>query len=71
MTSEGDSKYLRDVMENLVGAVITKIGECDEDGFFDIHVQLTSDLLGPSYKLTPSCDPEGNGPGFLFIEEVE
>jgi len=69
MTSEGDSRYLKTLMENLVGFKITKIDEPDEDGFFDIHIEHPVD--GDAYKLTPSCDPEGNGPGFLFIEEVE
>ena len=68
MTSEGDSQYLQELMLNLVGFTITKIGDPDEDGFFDIH--LKHPVFKDCYKLTPSCDPEGNAPGFLFIEEV-
>lgn len=71
MTSEGDSKWLQKAMKELINYVITAVDEPDEDGFFDIHLRKSANLADPHIKLTPSCDPEGNGPGFLFIEEVE
>jgi len=69
MTSEVDSKFLRGILNvELIGWVVTDVGDADEEGFFDIILRESTNLSGPKMKLTPSCDPEGNGPGWLFME---
>lgn len=68
MTSDEDSRWLQTLMKDLVGFTIYEIGDPNEDGFFDIFIKNGD---GEKYFLTPSCDPEGNGPGFLFIEGVK
>ncbi len=69
MTSEGDSKYLREIIKNspVMGGKIDSVTDMDEDGFFGINIKCKG---GKMIQLVPSCDPEGNGPGFLFVETI-
>ena len=68
MTSAGDSKFLRDQLaSDFIGARIIGVSQPDDDGFFDITIEIRND----KFTMTLSADPEGNGPGFLFIDEVQ
>lgn len=59
-------KYERDHYERLVGYTVASIGE-DDEGF--PALLLTHETLEPMFAIV-SQDPEGNGPGWLFVEEV-
>lgn len=58
--------WLKDVAEkNLIGATITGAEVLDHDeGWWALKLLLN----GEEILLTPSCDEEGNNPGWLFIE---
>jgi len=63
-----DSEWLATQLRGrLPGFTVFGITELDEDGFFQI---LLKNDDGEYLALVPSCDPEGNGPGFLFTEEI-
>ncbi len=65
MTSVGDSQYIRDKLSStFIGARIIGVSQPNEEGFFEIKISIRNE----EFTLTPSCDPEGNGPGFLFID---
>lgn len=63
------AKYIHSVAnEHLVGAKIVNTEWIDDtEGWWGLHILTES---GQELLVTPSCDEEGNGPGWLFIEEA-
>ena len=65
-------KYWKDYYGQLVGSKITGFkmvkGDYDDEPYPPFFVSTRS---GCKLKLELSMDPEGNGPGFLFISETE
>lgn len=59
--------YLKGVIDKtIIGATIvgTEMVDCEDEGWWGIKLLLDGEEL----LLTPSCDEEGNNPGWLFIE---
>jgi hypothetical protein len=53
--------YPKDIANSLIGVKIKSIEYIEEDQFPCI-------ILENGIQLVISCDPEGNGPGFVSIE---
>lgn len=71
--ADSEKKYVEGYLEPLVGGSITAIGAIVEDdfGFPEVWQVLRVKLAdGKVVDLVVSRDPEGNGPGHLFIEEI-
>lgn len=65
-TSKEDAKIVVGLVnEHLVGAKITGAEIIDQDEHW-YRINLERD--GEEFYLEPSIDPEGNAPGFLFME---
>jgi len=58
--------------QQLVGAVITGIAVTPDNEFVGLKLMLCRGLVGPPVEKIAwvQQDPEGNGPGFLAIEDV-
>lgn len=70
---EKDKKYVQDYLAPLVGGTIIAYGAVVEDdlGWPEVWPVLRVKLKnGKTVELVVSQDPEGNGPGHLFVEEV-
>lgn len=71
-----EKEYFTKYYSQLVGAIITSFewseaepGE-DTDGWYEPFPVFKANLRGgQKIIITLSQDPEGNGPGFLFLEE--
>lgn len=63
----GNTKYLLDELnEKIVGGRITSTIATTDGESFGIRVEVN----GKRFNCWIDCDPEGNGPGFVGIEEV-
>jgi hypothetical protein len=56
--------YWQNYYGQLEGVTITKYLGKDEDGFPTFQVKYPN---GEYHEIQVSCDPEGNGEGFLFL----
>lgn len=68
----GAAQFHQARLNKLVGARITSVGIApDEFGLFDPWPILVLRKDGKQIVVQVSQDPEGNGPGFLFIDGVD
>ena len=68
---KSDAHYLADQMKGLKGATVADIAAFTQDDGFGEEHWLGIVLIaknGDVVQLTVSQDPEGNGPGFLFVD---
>ena len=59
------------VNDNLVGAKIVRAEfspDMDPNNYDGAWYRIILELDGEEFYLEPSIDPEGNAPGFLFME---
>jgi hypothetical protein len=70
------SEYIATEYGSIVGATITKVrqmtqAELDESGWEDCYGSVAMVIeLSNGECLIPSMDPEGNGAGHIFVEQV-
>lgn len=71
MTSKGDAEYaLKKANEKLIGASI--VGTATNGAEYDEYCWgLVVEKNGQKLVCWIDADPEGNGPGFMQIEELE
>ena len=64
------TKFEDKVLRALVNGTITSVVETpdDEDHFYGLKIKTKT---GKTVTAWIQCDPEGNGPGFLNIQEDE
>lgn len=69
--AELEAEFIRKEFAPLVGATIVAIEgvPSDDSQFVEVWpVLVVRKADGTMTDVVVSCDPEGNGPGFLFIE---
>lgn len=73
MKPEQEVSYQINRLAPLRGLVVKRIEVVHEGEFDEVWTQLfLSDSSGDkTYAVSVSRDPEGNGPGHLFVEEVK
>lgn len=74
MTSEGDAKWaLEKIVNELVGGTITGVISTPDTNEFSYGfiVQHGKGDNKVEKRCWIDCDPEGNGPGFIQIEEED
>jgi len=74
MTSDDDARWCKDQLKKFVGYEIVSICEDPENNSYGLVIERSDDIdaaaLGANRTLLwIDCDPEGNGPGFVSIEE--
>ena len=67
-------RYYREHLDRLVDGKIISVGAIKDDSCYGSERWQVLEIVKPDgtvYQINASRDPEGNGPGHLFIDEVE
>lgn len=70
MTSDEDARYCLEQCKKLIGYQIVSICEDPENNSYGLMVEKIDGPKTDAKLCWIDCDPEGNGPGFLQIEDA-
>lgn len=68
MNNQCNCDYLAPSLKGLTFTGQVLIDQSDDEGWQKL---VLVDEKGKKFQIEPSCDPEGNSPGFLFFGPVE
>ena len=72
MTSDEDARYCAEQCKELIGYCIVGICQDPENNSYGFILEPADDaeLAGETKHAWIDCDPEGNGPGFVQVEDA-